>query len=207
MIRAIALLLVAGNSAVAADQSVQTRPSRDVVVTYVVDGDATQLVPGGLPDPVRLSYSAATQRVRAETTGRPQIALIDLQSHTAQAIDTTLRMVLPLPVTARNLQTFTLDGARLIRRGGETIAGLECTLYAIQKPQMPGEVCLTNDGVVLRGNTTIQGRAGTIRAREVRYGQLPATLFEPPPGYMMVGVPGQNGLAGQLGALLGRVPR
>ena len=160
--------------------------------------------PAASPGPLRLSWDAAGQRVRAEAEGRSQIALLDLKNHTSQAIDTTLRLVLPLPIKASDLQPLTLEGARLTPRGRDTIAGLPCTTYTVQATT-PGSVCLTPDGVPLRGQGEISGKPGTFTATAVQYGRLPPDLFEIPRGYIALGGGGggAQGLAGMAGKLGG----
>ncbi len=204
-------LVLAGLSSVAVAQSLQppggprTRPSRDVVVTYSMSGPALSLGPGGIQGPVTLSWDAAGLRVRAEAAGRSQVALIDLKAHAGQAIDTTLRVVLPLPVRPNDLQPLTLDGARLTPKGKDTVAGLSCTAYAFESAQGPGTVCLTPDGVPLRGQGAVSGKAGAFTALSVRYGALSPDLFTVPPGYMALGggTGGTGGTGGASGGLAG----
>ncbi len=176
------------------------QPTRDVVAIYRVEGEATRLVPGGLDAPVRLSWSAARRQLRAEADGRAQVALLDLATNTGQVIDTRLRVVLPIQVRADQLRPLTLAGARLSPRGRAMVAGLSCTEYRIEGGKTPGSVCLTGDGVPLRGQGEIQGRPGRFTALSVRYEALPRDLFEPPPGYIMLGD------AGLLGSLPGSLP-
>ena len=176
-----------------------TRPTRDVVVTYAVEGQALSAIPGGVSGPVRLSWDAAGQRIRAEAEGRSQVALIDLRARAGQAFDTTLRVVLPLPIRPGDIQPLTLDGARLTPRGKEVVAGLSCNAYAVETGQGNGSVCLTPDGVALRGQGLVDGKPGTFKALSVSYGALPPTLFQVPPGYVALGGPGganAGGLAG-----------
>ena len=179
------------------------QPSRDVVGTYVVEGQATSLVPGGIPGPVRLSWDAAGQRLRVEVTGRNQVALIDLKAHSGQAIDPGLRVVLPLPVRASDLQPLTLEGARLTRTGRDVVAGLACTVYAVDGGGRPGTVCLTPDGVPLRGQGEFNGKPGTFRATAISYGALPPALFTVPSGYITLNGSGGGGLGGAIGSALG----
>ncbi len=196
--RAFLLLLAFGGPALAQTPPAgpRTRPSRDVVVTYRMDGPALDLVPGGVKGPVRLSWDAAGQRVRAEAEGRPQVALLDLRAHGGQLLDTGLRVVLPLPIREKDLQPLTLDQLALTPRGRETVAGQACTTYGFDTPQGPGTVCLTADGVPLQGQGPVQGRPGHFTALSVTYGRLPASLFEAPPGYMFLAGGDQSGLVG-----------
>ncbi len=183
-----------------------TRPLRDVVVTYVLDGQAPASVPGGIPGPVTLSWDAAGQRLRAEAEGRSQVALIDLRNRSGQVIDTALRMVLPLPIRASDLQPLLLDETRLHPRGKDRVAGLACTVAVFETAHGPGTVCLTADGVPLRGEGRVGGKPGRFTAVAVRYGAVAPELFVVPPGYMALGRNGHGGLAGlqDLRGLLGR---
>ncbi len=194
----VALLLVWGvvPSAMAqAPSGPRTRPVRDVVVTYRMEGQALSLVPGGVQGPVTLSWDAAGQRVRAEAEGRSQVALIDLRGGSGQAFDKVLRVSLPLPIRPHDLQPLSLEGARLTPRGKETVAGLGCTAYAFESAQGPGTVCLTADGVALRGQGSVSGKPGSFTALNVRYGSLSPDLFTVPAGTMALG--------GAAGALAG----
>lgn len=202
--RVVLALAFAATPALAQPATPRIRPSRDVVVTYRVEGEATNLVPGGLGGPVTLSWDAAGQRLRAEAEGRSQVALIDLRAHAGQAIDTGLRVVLPLPIRANDLQPLTLEGANLTPIRRDTVAGLACTSYSFNSAQGPGTVCLTPDGVPLRGQGAVSGKPGSFTATSVRYTALPADLFEVPPGYLsLAGEGGGSSLKG-LAQRLGR---
>lgn len=167
------------------------------MVTYQMDGQALSLVPGGVQGPVTLSWDAAGQRLRAEMAGRSQVALIDLREHSGQVIDTALRLVLPVRVRPQDLQPLTLEGAHLVPLKRETVAGLTCMGYSFESQQGPGSVCLTADGVPLRGQGTVSGKPGSFTATVVQYGPIPADRFSVPSGYMSLsGGGGQGSLAG-----------
>ena len=187
-----ALIIIGLAIALPASARAQPRvqPTRDVVVTYRVEGPATGLVPGGLPGPVRLSWDAIGRRVRAETDARTQVAILDLSNHTGMVLDTGLRVILPLPIRPEDLQPLTLEGARLKPGATETVAGLSCTAYAVESPHAAGSVCLTADGIALRGAGTVRGKPGSFVATSVRYGPLPPSVFAAPPGYMALNGPG-----------------
>ena len=194
--RVVAATVLALAPAAAAAQPatpVPLQPTRDVVVHYQVEGEATSLLPGGLPGPVSLSWDAAKRRVRAEAQGRNQVALLDLGAGRGQVFDTELRVVLPLRLRAGALAPLTLEGAHLQPRGRDVVAGLPCTTYALDG-RVPGTVCLTADGVPLRGTGTVEGKAGRFTALSVTYGPVPQAYFEPPPGYVALGSGGAGGL-------------
>jgi hypothetical protein len=191
--RAGAMMLALLPVAAAAQPAPRTRPSRDVVVTYQVDGQALSLVPGGVQGPVTLFWDAAGERLRAEVSGRSQVALVDLRDHSGQAIDTALRVVLPLPIRPQDLQPLTLEGAHLVPAGKDRVAGLACNAFTFSSSQGPGTVCLTPDGVPLRGQGSVSGKPGSFTASSVRYGPIPADRFTVPAGYIALGGGGSGG--------------
>ncbi len=182
-------LLSAMPPAARAQDRPRIQPSRDVTVTYRLEGDAADAVPGGVPGALRLSWNAAGQRLRAEPEGRTQALIVDLRAHSVQMMDTTLRSALTLPVRDADLQPLTLDGARLTRRGDDVVAGLPCTDWAVQSPRGAGTVCLTADGVALRADGEVDGRRGAFTASSVSYGPLRDELFRVPPDYMQFAMP------------------
>lgn len=186
----------------AAAQPVKPRiqPVRDVMVTYTLAGEAAQQIPGGAQAPVTLSWDATGQRLRAEVDGRTQVALINLKTHAGEAIDTGLRVVLPLPIRSEDLQPLTLEGSRLTVVGKDTVAGLPCTNYRVDSGRTPGTVCLTADGVALKGAGEVRGKPGSFVASRVVYGTISPSRFEVPPGYISLSGSGSGGL-GSLRAL------
>ena len=167
----------------------RVQPDRDVTVTYRLEGAATQAIPGGVDGPLRLSWDAAGQRLRAEPANRPQAVIVDLPRHTASVVDDAMHAVLTLPVRERDLQPLTLDGVGMTRRGTDTVAGHPCTTWAMQSKRGTGTVCLTPGGVALRAEGDIDGRHGSFTATNVLYGAVAADLFTAPPGYMTLNIP------------------
>ena len=184
---AAATLMLASTGALAQERP-RVQPTRDVTVTYRVEGAAAQAVPGGIDGPLRVSWDAAGQRVRAAPAGRTQAVIVDLPHHTASLVDDGMRAVLALPVWPADLP-LALDGARFTRRGAAIVAGLPCTTWAVQASRGNGTVCLTPDGVALRGEGTVNGRQGSFTATGVAYGSVAASLFTPPPGYFAMNFP------------------
>ena len=180
-------LLAAG--AVAAQDRPLIQPSRDVSVTYRVEGAAASAVPGGIPNALRLSWDAAGQRLRAEPEGRSQAIIVDLRARSAQVVDTMLRSALTLPTRDSDFQPLTLDGARLTRRNEAVVAGLPCTNWAVQSSRGNGTVCFTSDGVALRAVGEVDGRHGTFTASSVSYGPVSSDLFRVPADFMQLSFP------------------
>ncbi len=166
-----------------------TLPSHDVTVVYRPGGAARDAVPGGIPGTVRVAWSAERQRLRVEPEGRTQALLVDLGSASVKVVDSGLRSAMSLPVRAKDLEPLTLQDAHMTRRGRSTVAGRSCTDYAVEARRGHGTVCLTDDGVALRADGEVDGRAGSFTAVSVSESGLPPGLFEVPKGYMQLALP------------------
>ena len=197
MIRLGAALLAFHATAAAADPPPRVLPSRDVAATYRLAGPAADALPGGAPGLLRLVWDADGERLRAEADGRTQAAVVDLRAGKADIMDNGLRTALALPVREADVAAITLRGARLTRRGQDTVAGLPCTTYAVTAQRGTGTVCLTDDGVALSGQGVVNGRSGSFTATAVTYGAQPDALFRVPAGYLRLDMGGLN--LGQLG--------
>lgn len=167
-----------------------TLPTRDVAVTYRLQGAARESVPGGLPETVRLSWDAGGRRLRVEPEGRQQVLLVDLNAPRAELIDKGMHGVLTLPMRTRDVEPLTLQDATLTPRGRAVVAGLSCTEYDVVAKRGRGVVCLTADGVALRASGTVDGKQGAFTALSVTPGPLPAGSFDVPLGYMHLAFPG-----------------
>ncbi len=173
-----------------------TLPSRDVAVTYQVSGVAADALPGGAPGTLELAWDAAGRRLHVGANGQPQAAIVDLTADKAVILDEGSHTALILPLGKRVTGSIGLSGARFQRGGTERVAGHDCTDYAVQDPHGSGTVCLTADGVPLRGDGTWSGQAGRFTAMRVEYGAQPDSLFHPPPGFMQLSLPKNIGTMG-----------
>jgi hypothetical protein len=163
-------------------------PRRDAAVTYQVGGAAAQAIPGGVPGLLTVRWDAAGQRLRAEAEGRTQAVLIDLRTRQGSVIDTGLHAILPLrtPDPGAMLR---LDGARFTRAGQDRVAGATCTNWTVQHPKGNGTICVTADGVPLRGEGTVDGKQGNFVATSIDLSPQPDALFRAPPGYQTLNLP------------------
>ena len=166
---------------------IATLPTRDVSVTYRLEGSLRDAVPGGLPETVRLLWDAAGRRLRVEAPGRTQVLLVDLAAPRAELLDTGLHGVVTLPMKPKDVEPITLAEAHLTRRGTATVLGLPCTEYDVTERRGTGTVCLTTDGVALRGRGTVDGRQGSFVAQSVTRAPVAESAFSVPAGYMRLG--------------------
>lgn len=169
------------------------QPTRDVAVTYRLEGAAADVLPGGVPGeptgPLRLFWDAAGHRMRVEAEGRSQTLLVDLRAPRALVVDSGLRSALALPVRDADLRVLTMSGVTMTRQGQDTVAGLPCTTWAVHDRRGNGVVCWTADGVPLRAAGEVDGRRGSFTATTVSYAPQPGALFAVPAGYMSLSIP------------------
>ena len=164
-------------------------PSRDVTIVYHLAGDASHAIPGGASGDLLVSWRAGQQRLRVEPEGRSQVLLVDLGAGSVQVMDSGLRTAMSLPVRPGDLQPLKLQGAHFTRRGRASVAGRDCTEYAVQSSRGRGTVCFTEDGVALRASGEVNGRAGSFTATSVTYDGVNPSLFQVPPGYVQLAIP------------------
>ena len=195
---AAALLAMLAPPAQAQDPRVlapRVLPQHDVSVAYTVSGAAATAIPSvmanqpGPPGAIRLSWDAAGQRLRAEAEGRGQVALVDLPGHRTTVLDDSLHAALVLPMRETDVQALTMANARFIRRGRETVAGEACTDYAVTARRSAGSVCLTDDGIPLRGEGDVDGKHGAFIATSVVRAAADPAQFTVPPGYNRLEMP------------------
>lgn len=177
-----------------------TLPSRDVAVTYRVSGAAADALPGGAPGALRLAWDATGRRLRVGADGRLQAAVVDLTGGSALILDEGSRTALTVPLGHHTADDIALGGAHFRRRGADQVAGYACTDYAVEARGGAGTLCLTADGVPLRGDGTWNGRRGEFVATQVDYGAQPDGLFRAPPGFVQLSFPTRLKLSGAAGA-------
>ena len=199
MLRPAAALALAVPAFAAAQDRPPTLPTRDVAVTYAVSGAAADALPGGSAGALRLAWDAAGQRLHVGADGQPQAAIVSLGERRAVIVDEAMHAAVTLPLGARNAADMALAGARFRRGGTERVAGFGCTDYAVQDAHGSGTLCLTADGVPLRGEGTWNGQAGRFVATRVEYRAQPDELFQVPPGFMQLSIPKNLGMNGGSG--------
>lgn len=158
-------------------------PRTDVTILYQVSGRADNGVT--LPDQVRAAIGAGGMLIRLDAVRLGTAVVLDRVKGHAFLVNRLLGTVVILP------PDHTIDRALLafrradpVRRGEEVIAGLPCTVWAVNGPRLFGTACITADGMILsaKGRETGLGE-GSIQALSVRYGKLPSGLFSQPVGF------------------------
>ena len=156
-------------------------PTRDVAVSY-----QSSLPEPNAPQNLTMRYSAASDRVRIEGSlqgGKlPGYVLFDHKSHHTTIVIEQLGLMMEAPRRGGLDQALVLENARHFDRlGRDTVAGLDCTVWAVDGESASGTACVTADGVVLRaGGQDRKGRTASIEATRVDYGRQAPALFFPP---------------------------
>lgn len=197
-VSACAVLLAAVALPARADAPPRVLPAHDVAVRYRTTGAAADSIPSlagrgaGPVTEVQLAWDAGGRQLRAEAEGRPQYVIVNLPGHRTTVLDDGMHAALLLPMRDTDVEALTMANARFTRRGSETVAGERCTDWAVQSARGTGTVCLTEDGVPLRGDGTVNGRAGAFTATRIDRGALPAETFTVPAGYTLLELPRLN---------------
>lgn len=198
---AAALLALGATAPAALAQATPPLPAtRDYTATYRVSGVNDQTVD------VKLFWNAALKRQRVE----PQLPdapaamggmamIMDQAAGTMIMLQPSQRMAMEMPVGAQggasgpDMQSM-LDPSkyRFERTGADRVLNQPCTVWRFSEKSgaANGTACITGDGVMLRTETTHQGRPTRMEAVAVSLTAQPASLFEVPADYQRMQMPG-----------------
>ena len=190
--RAAGLFIYAAIGAGSAAQAMEHPPflpMRDVVVAYQVQG--TQMPAGQFGGDaqgrhnVRMVYSAASGRVRIEQSTLPGYMLLDPAAGRLLLVVEALQSFTEMPFDARAGAGLLLNEKMGFTRGtADKVAGLSCTNWDVTNDQTRARLCITQDGVILRGHGSDPRHGeGNLLATAVTYAPQPASMFNLPAGY------------------------
>lgn len=184
-----AALLLALPAVAAAQDRPPLFPTRDVAVTYRITGGGAQ---PGMP-PMVMSWNAAGGLMRSEMPGMGWM-VADIRGGRGFMVMEPMRAIMDIPPGQVGQMLSHSDKASFRREGSATVAGLPCTIWAVQDGTTQGRSCITADGVVLRAEGTHQGQSGGMEAVQVSFGPQDPARFQRPQGYQaMQGMPGMPG--------------
>lgn len=160
-------------------------PNGDAAITYRSTGSDPTVPPN-----LTIRYFAAGQRLRIEG-GPLGYLLVDRAMERVELVMPQPRLVVEMPQGGGITDDFILGNQlRFNRTGTDTVLGRACTLYDVTAERARGRVCLTADGLLLRGEGQGRdGRTASIEAISVALATQPAGLFSPPDGYRMMAIP------------------
>jgi hypothetical protein len=164
------------------------QPTRDVVVDYHVAGVAPAQ---GRSDTVRMYFTEHGTKLRIEPVGQPNYSIMDRTAKRMVIVMPTQHIYMEMPYDPRRVMAFESADVTFSKRGTDTIAGIGCTIYDTTRQNLSGQVCLSDDGLLLRAKSNDPAQAGAgVEATQVTYGPQPASLFAPPPDFQKMDVAG-----------------
>jgi hypothetical protein len=182
------LAALAGTTPAWAQDRPLARPNRDVAVEYRSSG-VPQGPMTGQGDLVTMRFNSRTSRIRMDGTGGRGYVILDTDAGRMTVVMTEQHMYMERPADPGMMAMFQARNTAFRKIGTETVAGVACTLYDVTVNDRTGQVCLTDDGVLLRTHGNDPGRDRSLEAVKVTYSEQPASLFEPPAGFQRMDMP------------------
>ena len=188
-------------------------PTRDVMVAYQVW--ASQMPAGAMGGSdgqagqnIKMSYSVASGRLRIEQASLPGYLLVDRAAGRVSLVMEPMQSFMDMPFDDKAGAGLLLnDTMSFARAGQDKVAGLACTVWAVTSGQTTARLCITEDGVILRGEGSDprQGK-GKLMATAVTFAAQPAAKFSPPPGFHRMELPPGGLPSGGMGSKSLRPP-
>lgn len=163
-------------------------PIHDVVVEYHTRG----MVPGPqgtLTSTVMVRFAGSGDRLRVDGPYGGFYALVDVDDARMIMVMPEQRIYVDQPADPDLMALLQSDDMSFQKIGTERVAGLECTDYTISINGHYGQVCLTDDGILLRGQIEDADRQPELNAVSVSYTPQASDLFEIPDGFHKVALP------------------
>jgi hypothetical protein len=190
MLAAFATTAFAG-AAVAQDRPA-IAPTKDVTVEY-----SFKVTPKGAPvqqGQSKMSTAAGGTRMRIDGFVPGGYMIRDRAGgHTAMVMDTQ-HMVMEMPFDPARAGPFAMrENLKFARKGTDTVAGVRCTVWETQGDQGSGTACITDDGVMLRGESSGPNGQVQMTPTSVSYAPLADSVFQAPAGCQKMQVPAGAG--------------
>jgi hypothetical protein len=181
----LALLAIAAPAR--ADNAPMIHPSRDVAVEYrsgAAQPNGAQ--PGAAAEPgrvVTMRFSSKTDRIRIEGASGRGFVILDPGAGVMTMIMQEAHVYAERPADPGMIAMFQATSASFKKTGSDTVAGVACTTYDATFNEHSGQICLTNDGVMLRARSADADHQRELEAVTVTYAKQPADLFAVPAGF------------------------
>lgn len=178
----VTLGALAGPAAMAQDRP-QPTPTRDVAVTYRMSGGPQQNLEA------TMSWIAATRAMRMDLPGGMGFVVADHANQRGFMVMEAQRMIMDLPMEQAVGQMQAFENARFTRGAADRVAGIACTVWRFEAAGQTGNACITGDGVMLRSETSMDGRPMGMEAIRVVYGTQDPARYRRPEGYQSMQLP------------------
>lgn len=171
-------------------------PTKDVTVQYNYKAVAKD--GSGQQGQSRILSEAGGKRMRVEGFMPTGYMIVDRANGVTIMVMDSQHMYMEMPFDPARAGPFALrENMKFVRKSDDTIAGLHCTVWEMQGDQGSGTGCITDDGVLLRGEAA--GRYGQVLiiATAVSFAPLADEVFRPPAGYQKMQMPAMPPGAGR----------
>ena len=119
---------------------------------------------------------------------RPDVVFDTVANHTL-VVMTEKKSYVERVTEPDQVPVFLASGATLQKIGASFVTGKPCTVYEMAAGSRKSQVCLADDGVMLRAVSGEPGNQQTLEAIKVTYAPQTATMFDPRPDYQDADVP------------------
>jgi hypothetical protein len=163
-------------------------PDRDVAVEYHSRGMVPG-PPGALTTTVMVHFTSQAERLRVDGPYGGFYALVDVDGARLIMVMPSQRVYVDQPADPDLIAVLQAPDPSFQKVGTEQIAGLDCTDYAAVVNGHSGQICLTDDGVLLRAHIDDPDRRPELEAVSVTYAPQPPWLFKIPAGFHRLMLP------------------
>jgi hypothetical protein len=163
-------------------------PLRDVAVEYRSSG----MMPGpagDLANTVMVRFTSDLGRLRIDGPYGRFYAILDIDAARLIVVMPEQRVYVDQPADPEMMAVFQATDTEFRRVGADVVAGLPCTAYDAAINDRTGQVCLTDDGVLLRARIAGLDHRPELDALSVTYARQPSRMFEVPAGYRRLNMP------------------
>jgi hypothetical protein len=187
MVVAIAVTAFAGKVA-AQDRPPALAPTRDITVEYdfkaVTKGGATQ------QGQARLSVAAGGRRIRFDgmMAAGSSYMIFDRANGRTFAVLEPKQTYLEMQ-SGTGLFQWDASLPNTVRKGTDTVAGMDCTVWEMGGNQKTSLACITGDGVLLRSAVNDPNSQVLATATSISHAALADSLFRPPADYQKMQPP------------------
>ncbi len=164
-------------------------PTKDATIDYTIENGGA-----GGPRSMRMLLASGGKLMRIEMPGQPGYMVMDRNAGRMLIIMADAHRYLERPLTPGQHTGFDMmQGQGFSRKGTETIAGQRCTVWE-STGEHGGTGCVTDDGLVLRGESASPDGARTrLVATAVKVAPLGADMFQAPAGFAKMEIPAMPG--------------
>ncbi len=174
----VTLAILAMAAPAMAQEKPLVRPNRDAEVQY-----RSTAMPAAAVNTVTMHFGTKGSRLRIDAANGSGYVVYDLPSSHMLRVTTETRKYTDRVIDPSQIPLYFSPDATFVRTGTATFAGIRCTTYDATVNQRSGQLCLTDDGLILHARTGDRDHYRDLEAVSVSYALQPNEMFDPPLGY------------------------